>query len=171
MNKETKLLFESFIGKFPEVELPVVLDDESLFVFNKENDPLPEELIKKVLLPLSREKNPDEFTEYISCFKIPDTYGFHAIVYWRGGLMNYQYLLLTLTLKGELIDKKVICQTQSDGKAIVQSVAQITEDWIIYAAAGKQSVEDSAYDPQQTMIANFELLPDGKISAFDKGKK
>ncbi len=155
--------FAAFLGKFPEVRLPVVLNDEIHHEFSRHNDPLPGLMIERFIAPLEDEPV-DDLTEFIACFKIPDTGEFYAVVYWKAALLNYQYVLATFTKSGLLVDKRVIAGLYSDGKTLTTSVATIDEDWVIHVVSG-QSDANSAhlYDASQSKMYELELLPEGKI--------
>ncbi len=160
---QTKIKFSHFLEKFPEVELPVTLSDESHLDFSRMNDPIPQGLVEAFLLPLE-EQRVDEFTEFIACFRLANTDDFHSIVYWRAGLMNYQYTLATFTKKGEFIDKQVIAGTFSDGDTLTKSIATIDEDWEILIVSGQSAAaQNKKYDASTSTAHNLELLPDGNI--------
>ena len=115
MQKEPKISFEYFLEKFPEIELPITFTDESAIEFSKNNNPLSVQMIHQFI-----DDQEDEFTEYIACMCIPKTHDFHAIIYWKAALMNYQYILATYDKKGKLIDQSVIAGTYSDGKSLTK---------------------------------------------------
>lgn len=160
--KPPKVTFQDFLDRFPEIELPVTLTTENQIEFSRTNQPLPQVMVERLIAAIEGEA-PDEFTEFIPCFQIPQTHDFHAIVYWKGGLMNHQYILATLSKKGELIDKAAIAGTYSDGEALVQSVATIEEDWIIYIISGKSQGNETTYDANSSKAFNLELLATGEI--------
>ena len=158
MQKELKISFQHFIEKFPEIELPVTFTDESAIEFSKNNDPLPSQMIHQFI-----DDQEDDFTEYIACIRIPKTDDFHAIIYWKAALMNYQYILATYDKKGKLIDKSVIAGTYSDGKSLTRSVATIEDDWIIYIVSGQTAADTPSYDATTSNVFNLELLATGEI--------
>ena len=163
---KTTVSFEDFLKKFPELELPITLGEDSHHEFSKTNDPLSDLLIEQFILPV--EDGPiDEFTEFLACLKIPNTYEFQAVIYWKASLMSYQYSLITFTKKGLLIDKRVIAGTFSDGELLTRSMATIDEDWVIYVVSGQTSSSESAYDASTSTAYKLELLPDGKIINID----
>ena len=162
MDKKTKLKFDLYLSKFPEIKLPLVLGDEVHREFSKTNQPLNQELILQFIQPFE-DIVADEFTEWIPCFRIPETYDFHAVVYWRAGLMDYQYILMTYTKTGDLIDQRAIAGTFSDGKVLTQSVATLDEDWIISIASGQADAEQSDYNASSSRAYQLELLPEGRI--------
>ncbi len=168
MKVNEKLNFGHFLEKFPEIELPITLTEESALAFSKANPPLSFHLIQEYILPIELEEV-DDLTEYVACLRIPETNGFFAIIYWKASLMNYQYILATFSKNGELIDRKVIGGTYSDGDLLVQSVATIEEDWIIYVVSGKTSTDATSYDASSSKSFNLELLATGEIINSDEG--
>ena len=158
MQKNLKISFDHFLEKFPEIELPITLSDDSAIEFSKSNDPLPAQMIQQFI-----DVEEDEFTEYIACVRIPKTHDFHAVIYWKAALMNYQYVLATYDKKGKLLDKAVIAGTYSDGNMLTKSVATIEEDWIIYIVSGQAAADTSFYDPSTSNAFNLELLATGEI--------
>lgn len=165
---ELEIEFQHFITYFPEIGLPIRLDDEVHHTFSLENEPLPSLAIEQFLLPI--EEDADDLTEFIPCFSVPETYDFHAIVYWKAGIMNYQYVLATFEKNGELIDKRVIAGTFSDGINVIKSVATIEEDWMILTITGKMNSHDEIYDATSSKMLEMELLPDGTITAQQEKK-
>lgn len=153
--------FDNFLHKFPEVELPVSLSDEQAVEFSRSNPPLPAKMISEHLIPYEPEA--DDLTEFVSCFRIPNQKDFHAIVYWRGGLMDYQYILATFTKGGKLISRRVIAGLVSDGENIARSVAQIESDNSITIMSGFQPGDEILYEAANSTTIDLELLPDGKI--------
>ena len=162
MKKSNPILFDHFLKKFPEVQLPVVITEDAQHDFSKNNDPLPLQMIEQFIVPI--EGSPlDEFTEYVPCFQVSDAEEFSAIVYWKAGLLNYQFVIATFDKKGNFIDKSIIAGTKAVGDSLVRSVATIDEDWIIYVMAGVASSNDQHYDPSNSKSFHLELLDNGKI--------
>ena len=168
MSQQTpKITFAEFIAAFPPVELPITLTDETIHLFNKANPPFPAPMVEQYLIPLEGE-NIDKYTEFVPCFSIPDTYDFLAVVYWKGGLMNHQYILATFTKNAELIDKRVIAGTFSDHAVLITSVAIIDPDWEILIVSGKQPAQEkSKFDATRSTRQQLEILPEGKIINID----
>ena len=162
MKKAPELTFTDFTEAFPEVDLPITLTEDAQAVFSKENTPLSKLMIEQFIVPL--DDAIDEFTEYVPCFRIPKTHQFHALVYWKGGLMNYQFFLVTFDKKGNLIQKQAIAGTQVKADSLLRTIATIEEDWTIASVVGVASANDDlAYDPATTLDSTLEILPDGKI--------
>ena len=163
MEKVAKITFQDFINAFPETELPIDLTEDTQSVFSKENRPLSKQMIEEYIVPI--DDSIDEFTEYIPCFRIPRTKGFHAIVLWKAGLMNYEYFVLTFDKKGSLIEKKMIAGTQVKGDALLRTVTTIKEDWTIASVVGVVAANDDlAYDPATSLDSILELTHEGRIS-------
>ena len=161
MAEEINISIAGFLEQFPEVKLPITLTDEYSRIFSQTNEPFPQRMIDQYLIPLE-EDGVDEFTEFVPCFRIPETHDFHAVVYWMAQLMNYQYVMVTFTKDGLLIDKKVLAGTFYDGKSLLTSVATIDEDWTMLIVSG-QSDSDTTYDASGTRTQKLELLPEGQI--------
>jgi len=163
MNKKIgKLKFKDFLTKFPLIELPVTLGNDSHHLFSSTNEPLNLLFIENYI-SLMEGAIEDEYTEIVPCFTIPDTFDFHAIVYWKAGLMDYQYIMATFTKDGVPISRKVIGGTFSDGKNIAQSVSTIDSDWTIHIVTGHSSLGEE-YDAAKSTAIEVELLPDGHFS-------
>ena len=162
MQMKQKVRFDHFLEKFPLIDLPITLTDEAPLLFSKNNEPLPPLMIEQYILPYESDAV-DEFTEFIPCFRLKDTFDIQAIVYWRAQLMQYEYCMVTFSKKGEFIDKRTIAGTKVSGDMLVKSVATIDEDWIIYVVGGAASAAEESYDASASQSINFELLADGQI--------
>ncbi|MCR9287311.1 MAG: hypothetical protein NXI23_08020 [Bacteroidetes bacterium] len=162
MDKALEVKFQHFLEKFPIIDLPITLSDDLHLTFSQNNEPLNPLMIQQYIAFIEGEE-PDEFTEYIPCFKIPETLEFHAIVYWKASLMNYQYVMATFDKVGNMIDKRVLGGTFSDGKVVTKSLVTIDPDWMIYVVTGQLESVDITYDATQSRAFDLELLPDGKI--------
>jgi hypothetical protein len=155
------LSFPDFLTKFPEIDLPVILSDETQRELVKINQPLSVELVRRFI---GREDGVDpEDTEYIPCFRIKDTFEIHAIVYWRARLGEYSYHMATYSKSGKMIDRRQIGWTRYDSKGeIHQAITTIDHDWIISVAEGKHRGR-SLYNPKSSKIWQMELLVTGEI--------
>ncbi len=162
MTKKLKATFKDFLKKFPEVTLPITLTEESHHEFSRTNDPLTADMVARFISPLETEET-DEFTEYIPCFSIPNTFDFYAIVYWKAGLMNYEYIMVTFDKKEVSINKKIIAGTKVEGDQLQRTVATIEDDWIIYCVRGVAPVNEPIYDSSTSESLHLELLASGEI--------
>lgn len=157
--------FQRYLEMFPSLELPITLTEQTSSDFSNNNDPFPPLMIDQFLLPIQEMEVDLEMTEFIPCFKIPKTYDFHAVIYWKASLLTYQYALATYTKAGELIDHRVIAGTYFDGQLLTQSVATIDPDWTIYIVSGQTNEHtDHSYNASSSKAFNLELLPDGTIT-------
>lgn len=155
------MTFNQFINLFPEVKLPVSITEETASEFSLENAPFPQKAIEDFLLPI--EEDADELTEFVPGFRIPGLKDAHALLYWKAGLLNYQYVLVTFEKNGKLIDRQVIAGTASDGSIVVRTVAQIDEDRTIYMVSGAFVGSEEDYEADQSTAKELELLPDGRM--------
>lgn len=165
MNKkeERQVDFKYFLEYFPEVELPITLTEEAARLFSSQNEPLNAETIAQHILPYY-DGRIDDVTEFVPCFKVPHTDGFHAVVFWVASMMTYQFVMLTFTQHGGYIDNRILAGTIYDGQLLTQSVATIESDWLIYIVTGQSSGEQlHSYNAASSRAYDLELLPDGKI--------
>ena len=151
---------EKILHYFPETELPVLISEDHLSEFEINSDPFPQVFIDEVLLEW--EKDADEFTEFIPCFRLPKEEKFNAIVYWKGALLRYDFVLVTLDKNRELINKKSIASTIVNDNVIKKSVASIEPDLIINIIAG-QTLDGEEYDASMSKAFAMEILPTGEI--------
>lgn len=163
--KVSELSFREFLKAFSVQELPVTLTEESISDFERLNDPLPIELIHQFIEPEPNE--PDGFTEYVACFKLGDTNDFHAVIYWKGELMRYQYFLTTYDKNGRQIANAVIGGLQSDGDILVRSVATIDDSRTIHIIEGEQPASETQYVSQQSKAYQMQITEKGEIIFLD----
>lgn len=166
MKKEKQVAFTHFLEKFPELDLPVTLSEDAHYEFSRKNDPLPQLMIQQYLVHPEEEISED-YDEYVPCFRVKGIEKFHALVYWKAGLMNYQYVMITYDLKGVVIDRSVIAGTKVVDQSLIRSVATVDEDWIIYVVAGVAQAESNVFDPSSSKTFHLELLATGKIINAD----
>ncbi len=149
---------------FPIVELPVTVTEDSINLFNNHNEVLPLDLIEHYIIPWEKGQEIDEYTEFVPCFRLPETTeDYHAVVYWKGGLLRYEYLLVTIDKRhSTLITRKSIAGTIANDSKIKKSVAQIDRDLIIHIMAGAGSDSDR-YNPENSQAFNMEIMSTGDI--------
>lgn len=166
MIKKQRISFQHFLEKFPEIDLPITLSEDIHFEFSRNNDPLSDVAIQQFIIR-HEEASDDEHVEYVPCFRLKKTEKFHAVVYWKASLLNYQYVLLTFDLKENLIDRSIIAGTKVEKDTLMRSVATIDEDWIIYVMAGVASASSNIYDASSSKSFHLEILATGKIINTD----
>ncbi|MFZ1705929.1 MAG: hypothetical protein WAT79_16405 [Saprospiraceae bacterium] len=145
---------------FPEAELPLMLSQDQIGDFSEWNKPFPQKFIEEVLNIWETEV--DEFTEFLPCVSLPVQEKFVPLIYWKGGLLKYDFILVTIDKQGGLINKKPIATTIVDGAVVKQSAAYIDEDLNITIVAG-QNDEGELYDPSKSKKFSMEILPNGEI--------
>lgn len=156
--------FSEFLERFPPIPMPVVLGEDTHHIFSQENKPLPEALAAQFIQPYEEQTtDADDLVEYVPCFAIEGTEHFAAVVWWKAGLLVYEYVLATFTPRGELIDRRVIAYTRVEGDRVHRAMATIDEDWNIFIAEGEASSADDSFDPTTSRMRELELMLDGKI--------
>lgn len=161
MSSANNVSLETLFEYFPEVELPITFSEDLVNTADSVNKVLPAKVIEQFIVPWENSEI-DEFTEFVPVLKLKGPEEFHALVYWKGGLMQYEYILVTLDKSGELIARRPIASTLSDGKTVKKSVAQIDEDLIIHIMAGA-NLANEEYDPNNSQAFNMEILFTGDI--------
>lgn len=151
--------FADFVHKFPEISLPITLTQEAQFAFSQQNKPLHPVQIQHFIGDIGDE----EISEAIPCLRIPDTKDIVALIYWTAGLLSYEYHLATYTNKGELIDDKVIAGLKSNSEFMLERVATIDPDWIIYVVEGESKASDPLSINTHSEEMTLELQPNGLI--------
>lgn len=154
--------FKDFLSRFPVIEFPVTLGAETHFVFSKENDPIPAQIIDTFILPIENEEE-DAMTEYIACFRLPMPKDYHGIVYWKASLLNYEYKLVCFDTKGNKTDAKVIAGTVYHGDEVTQSVAVIKEDLQIYIVSGQGQIAIDTFNASSSTTNLFQVSTNGKV--------
>ncbi|MDF1695479.1 MAG: hypothetical protein P1U56_06590 [Saprospiraceae bacterium] len=160
MKKEIRL--DELLSFFPEVELPIEITEDLVMTAESVNKVFPKVIVEEYIAIWEGGEDFDEFTEFVPILQIKEAEEFHALVYWKGGLMKYEYILVTLDKLGEFITRKPIASTLSDGKTVKKSVAKIDEDMIIHIMAGENEV-NGKYDPSRSQAFNMEILFSGDV--------
>lgn len=153
---------DELLGFFPEVELPIEITEDLVIAADSVNKVLPPQIIEAYLVEWERSEEFDEFTEFVPILRILETDEFYGLIYWKGGLMRYEYILVTLDKLGNLITRRPIASTISDGVTVKKSVATIDEDLIIHIMAGENLV-NAKYDPANSQAFNMEIMPTGDV--------
>jgi hypothetical protein len=157
---------DQILHYFPKSELPLLLSDDHIGDFEAISDQLPQSFIEQFIMVWENDED-DETTEYIPCAALPSTDTFFPIVYWKAGLLRYDFILITLDKRGEVISRRSIASTVVEGNVIKKSIANIEQDYIINIIAA-HSVGDDIIDPTSSKAFSMEILPSGEIIfAFD----
>ncbi len=151
------------LAKFPEVELPVTLGEETHHLFSKRNDPIPALMVAQYLQEWDG-MDADEHTEYVACFQVPISDHVVGVVYWRAALLEYRYELVTLDRKSEkLIAKQTLGGMLYDGMDLTQSVATINEEKTIYIVSGQRQAGREGYSAAGSTAQRLQLTDAGKV--------
>ncbi len=155
--------FNEFLSFFPEIELPVILTEDSIKDFSSLNKALPIVAIQKFLMPFEEDKE-DEFLEFVPCMSFSISERIVAIVYWRGSLLSYEYYLVTMDLQGNRISSKVIAGVISNGQKVQRSAATINDDFTIQLAI---NTDESAENNIEKLKSYYmEIMPSGEIISY-----
>ena len=157
-----KPTYDDFLACFPVLELPVTVTTDSRVEFAKANKPFPQQIIEDFLVPIEQE-GIDEFTEFEPCFRFAEDEEFDAVVYWRGKIYSYEYILAIFDRKQQLISRKSIAGSRFEKERLFQSAANISEDFIISIVAGQQEEGDKNYKAEMSQSMTFEILTTGDI--------
>lgn len=154
--------FASFIEYFPEVELPIILTEESIHNFSKLNTPLP---ISAYSFFIKEDVDiPDEFTEYIPCLRFTPGENVAVILLWKGGLLSYDYLMISYNIKKqEEINRKIIAGTKILEGTIIKSSAVISTDFEVDILVNSYSSEKQMY-PERSEQFVVEIMMDGTMT-------
>ncbi len=162
MQKQPTAEFAEFIEFFPELELPLSLlpDINQIPV---DPLPLPEVLQEAYILPFEAHEL-DEYTEYVPFGRLAGTKDFHAMVYWKAGLLRYEYILATYSNEGTPLSHAIVGGIRYEEEGALHSVAVVNEDLQIIIAEGLVDTALLGMDPAQTQTYQMAILPTGIIS-------
>jgi hypothetical protein len=154
--------FDDFLQFFPEIQLPITLREDTYEELSVDIPPLPAVLIDYYIL--AQDEVDDGMTEFIPCFRLPEAEHYVGVVYWKAGLMSYEYILKTYTKDGEgVIDSHVIGGTVVNGTELIQSLAMIAADNSIYIATGALGNEEMDFDVSKNKTSTIEINDDGTL--------
>lgn len=152
--------FTQFKSFFPEVELPVLLGETTHLTFSRLNKPLPGILIFTFL---QSDEIDDEYTEYLPCLSFKVNEDVHGLVYWKAGLLYYDYHLLTFNKDGVQIEDLIIAGIQANGNQIRRTIAHIEHDLNIYTISANQKDETMDIHLEETEQVKYTILDTGQV--------
>jgi hypothetical protein len=152
--------FTEFIDFFPVLEPPFSLLPD-IGQIPSSDTPLPQALLDSYILPFEGEEV-DEFTEYVPYGRISGTKDYHAVIYWKAGVMQYEFILATYDKEGNPLSHAIIGGLRSDQDGILQSVAIVHEDLSITIAEGVSS-EEEEINLDNTNAYQMSIQPSGHI--------
>lgn len=103
----------------------------------------------------------DEFTEYIPYGRIDGTREFQAIIYWKAGVLRYEFILATFTPDGQPINHAIVGGTRYEDEGAIHSVAVVDENLHITIAEGM--IDEHNADDYETQTYFMAVLPNGEI--------
>ena len=133
--------FTDFTDRFPKLDLPLELGEESYRAFEAGGRPLlSDELVAEYVAPL--EPQPiDDYTEVLPVGKWVAR-GYVAVVYWKAGLLHNHYRLATFDRHGNPVENRVIAGSYVDGDEVSHSAATITRERVVYVVSGQAALGD-----------------------------
>ena len=162
MKKRPEAQFAEFIDFFPALELPVSLLPDTGQI-PSDPLPLPGLLQDRFILPFESDEV-DEFTEYIPYGRLAGMRDFEAVIYWKAGVLRYEYILATYSLQGEPLSHAIVGGLRYEEEGVLHSVAVIHPDLSIIIAEGMAQTDDEGMDPDQTQTYQMTILPTGMIT-------
>lgn len=154
--------FAEFLEFFPPLELPFSLLPD-ISQIQTDIQPLPGTLLDAYIFPIEGDEV-DEYTEYIPYGKIEDTRDYFTLIYWKAGVMQYEYILATFTPEGRPISHAIIGGIRQDDSGMLHSVAVMNEDYSITIAEGIAAGKSLTKQPlMDTQTYRMNLDPTGAI--------
>jgi hypothetical protein len=154
------LVFSDFVSLFPEITLPLTLSTDTQREIELVNEPLNAAWMGKFVLD---ETQIDDFTEFMACFRIPDTKDFIALVYWQASLEGNAFFLTTFSKNSSLIDHKLIAGTLYLEDGMKQLVCSIAKDWSINRVEGMLGANGEIVKVDDPKITFMQISIEGEI--------
>lgn len=162
MNRLPTAQFAEFIDFFPPLELPLSLLPD-LSQIPSDPLPLPGVLQDAYILPFESDEM-DEFTEYIPYGRIVGTKDYYAMIYWKAGVMRYEFILGTYSKEGDPLSHAIVGGLRYEEEGVLHSVAVIHEDLSITIAEGIAEADAMDLNPEQTQTYQMAISPSGVIT-------
>jgi hypothetical protein len=86
------------------------------------------------------------------------------LVYLRTALLRYEFYLITLDQKGEMIDQKLIAGIISDNENVVQMAASFDENACVHIAGASSDNELDTDFGQHIQAVELEIKDDGTFT-------
>jgi hypothetical protein len=152
--------FSEFIEFFPPLTPPFSLLPD-LQQIPSDPVPLPGVLQDEFILPFEGDET-DDFTEYIPYGRIEGTKDFFAVIYWKAGVLRYEFILATYTAEGTPLHHAIVGGIRYEDEGTIHSVAVIHEDMRITIAEGMSEKDDEIVSPE-TQTYLMAIKPSGEI--------
>ena len=154
--------FAEFIDFFPPLDLPVTLLPD-IRQIPSDLVPLPSVLQESYILPFESDEI-DEFTEYVPFGRIAGLKDYHAMIYWKAGVLKYEFILATYSVEGDPLSHAIVGGLRYEDEGVLHSVSIIHEDMSITIAEGIAETDDAGMDPDQTQTYQMTILSSGIIT-------
>jgi len=154
--------FAEFIDFFPPLDLPVTLLPD-IRQIPSDLVPLPGVLQESYILPFESDEI-DEFTEYVPFGRIAGLKDYHAMIYWKAGVLKYEFILATYSVEGDPLSHAIVGGLRYEDEGVLHSVSIIHEDMSITIAEGIAETDDAGMDPDQTQTYQMTILSSGIIT-------
>jgi hypothetical protein len=160
VNKIPAGRFAEFLSFFPLLTPPFSLLPD-LQQIPSDPIPLPGLLLDEFILPFEGDET-DDFTEYIPFGQIAGPRDFQAIIYWKAGVLRYEFILATYTAEGKPLYHAIVGGIRYEDEGTIHSVAVIHEDLRITIAEGMSEQDDQVVSPE-TQTYQMAIRPSGEI--------
>ena len=144
------------------MELPVTVQYDDLYRYNRENDAMPDGLMDVFLVP-HLDFVPDEMTEFMPCFHFIGEGGMIHCVIWSGRLMRHSFYVMNYTSHGQFLSQAEIAGFYAVDKDVFQRMAHIGEEGEISIVETNLSTLESTISIDHTTKWQLHILPDGAI--------
>lgn len=155
-----ELHFHEFLELFPVIELPITLSTDAQRQISEVQEPLNAAWMGRFVLEADQI---DEYTEFMACFRIPDTKDFSAVVYWQASLEGNAFFLATFSKAGNLIDHRLIAGTLYLKDGLKQLVCSIGKDWTINRVEGKLGANGEIIKSDDPKMTFMQITLEGEI--------
>ncbi len=162
MIQTPEALFEEYLGFFTPLDLPFSLLPD-LEQIPSDPEPLPGTLQEAFILPFEGDEV-DEYTEYIPFGRIAGTKEYHALIYWKAGVLRYEYILATYSTGGTPLSHAIVGGLRYEEEGTLHSVGVVHEDLTITIAEGLARTEEAGLNPDQTQTYLMVITPAGMIT-------
>ncbi len=160
MSDQANVSFAAYLDRFEKQTLPLQITEKTYKLINELNEPLPDIIVSTFI---KREGDNEDVAEYVPVLRLPDTEEVIAIVFWRAGLMRYDYYLASYNQRGDLLDQRLVASTRYEDNNITRSILKIDEEGLIFVVKGEIPLNSKDYEASSSKHSYFEVLPDGSI--------
>jgi len=103
-------------------------------------------------------------SQYIPYGRIVGTKDYYAMIYWKAGVMRYEFILGTYSKEGDPLSHAIVGGLRYEEEGVLHSVAVIHEDLSITIAEGIAEADAMDLNPEQTQTYQMAISPSGVIT-------